>query len=212
LPNEELLARRGEVSIAAQRERGDERDLESREGRIELLEDHLYAAATRRERLETAPRRQRRAELPRAEEIEAAAREKLATLGAEAQLAGPPSVEARQEAAAIEAVLAERCQLAITAARLAPPAYIKSELGERPSDPTKRKSWERGVEGIERYRQEHGISDRERAFGAEPKGRSERASWNTQRRRLAEQQRQLGLARGARSRGLQRGASMEIGI
>ena len=39
------------------------------------------------------------------------------------------------------------------------------ELGERPTDPTRRKAWERGVEGIERYRQEHGINDRARRSG-----------------------------------------------
>ena len=64
------------------------------------------------------------------------------------------------------------------------------------------------MEGIERYRQEHGVGDRERAFGAEPKGHSERAAWERQQRRLAEQQRALGLGQGIQSRA----RGIEIGI
>ena len=75
-------------------------------------------------------------------------------------------------------MLAQRRQLAITAARVSPPPYISKELRERPSDPAKRKAWDRGVEGIERYRQQHGVKDLGRAFGREAeRGSSERARW-----------------------------------
>ena len=67
-------------------------------------------------------------------------------------------------------VLAERRQLAITAARITPPAYITKELGERPSDPAKREAWDRGVAQIEGYRQENGITDPSQAFGSEANG------------------------------------------
>jgi hypothetical protein len=38
----------------------------------------------------------------------------------------------------------------------APPCYIRKELGERSSDPEKRKGWSRVSRQIEHYRQEHG--------------------------------------------------------
>lgn len=45
---------------------------------------------------------------------------------------------ARQELIEVDRVLAERRDLAITAARIAAPTYITAELGERPNDPAKR--------------------------------------------------------------------------
>lgn len=89
-------------------------------------------------------------------------------------------------------MLAERRNLAITAAHLAPPTYITTGLGERPSNPTKRTAWDRGVASIERYRQEHGVVDRNHALGVEPKQRAERARREAELRRLREVQRHLG--------------------
>jgi hypothetical protein len=86
-----------------------------------------------------------------------------------------PSGSARRELAVADRVLAERRELAITAARIAPAAYITKELGERPSDPAKRQAWDRGVAQIERYRQEHGVRDPNKAFGREGKRGAERA-------------------------------------
>ncbi len=111
----------------------------------------------------------------------------------EAPALRPPGAEARLRAGAIEAVLAERRTLAIAAVRISPPTYIKAELGGRPSDPQKRKAWDRAVAGIEGHRQEYGGKDRERALGAKPKDWIERSDWNSQRRRPAESQRALGL-------------------
>ena len=56
-----------------------------------------------------------------------------------------------KEFAVADRVLAERRELTIVAARIFPPDYIKSELGERPSDPAKQKAWDRGVSQIERF-------------------------------------------------------------
>lgn len=92
----------------------------------------------------------------------------------------------------MERALAGRRRLAVTAARLAPPSYITAELGGRPSDPARAKSWERGVELIEGYRQEHGISDKDRALGAEPRDGFERAGHERQQNRLRETRRELG--------------------
>ena len=116
---------------------------------------------------------------------------------------------ARREFAVVDQVLAERRQLAITAARLSPPTYIMKELGERPTDPAKRKAWDRGVAGIESYRQEHGIKDTSKAFGREAKQGAERARQQAATRRLQEIQRALGLGRhAARARQLGRGLSI----
>jgi hypothetical protein len=89
--------------------------------------------------------------------------------------------------ACADLVLAERRQAAITTAKLSPPDYIIRELGERPSDPEKRKSWDKGVSEIERYRQEHGIKDPEHALGRE---RGHEHDWNREQARQRLQQRQ----------------------
>jgi hypothetical protein len=104
----------------------------------------------------------------------------------------PGGTRARSELAAVNRVLADRRELAITAARIAPAAYIKNELGERPSDPTKRKVWDRGVDQIEGYRQQNGVKDRSNAFGREPTRNAERAKQEAQLRLRREVQRKLG--------------------
>ncbi len=110
-----------------------------------------------------------------------------------AELPQPHDLRAiRAELAMIEQVLAERRELTVTAARIAPPDYITKELGERPTDPTKRKVWEYGVEVVEGYRQEHGVKDRGRAFGTKPKEPAERAARKQAQRQLQRLQRDLG--------------------
>lgn len=136
-------------------------------------------------------------------------RSELARPAAEEQRAeakGLPAVEptARTELVAVESLLAERRQLAITAARISPPPYIRTELGERPSDPSKAKAWDRGVAHIERYRQEHGIKDNNRPFGQEAKQGIERARQQSAMQRLRDTQRAVG-------RGLQAGRGRNLG-
>jgi hypothetical protein len=119
----------------------------------------------------------------------------------EAEVRELPSGDAAcRELAVADQVLAQRRELAIIAARISPPAYVKNELGERPSDPAKRKAWDRGVAGIERYRQEHGIKDPNKAFGPEAKRGAERARQQAATRRLQEIQRALGLGQQRRER------------
>ena len=60
---------------------------------------------------------------------------------------------------------AKRERVAATAARISPPDYIKRELGERPSDPTKARAWDKAVRGIEGYRVRNGVRDRDSALG-----------------------------------------------
>jgi hypothetical protein len=48
------------------------------------------------------------------------------------------------------------------------------------------------VRGIEGYRQQHGVVDRDNALGAEPKSQAGRAAREAQERRLRESQQELG--------------------
>jgi hypothetical protein len=118
--------------------------------------------------------------------------------------------EARAKEAVIESVLADRERLAAAAARTSPPGYIKSELGERPSDPTKAREWDKAVRGIEGYRLRNGIRDRDSALGGRPKEPRKALEHDRAQRRLQQSQRQLNLKR-ARERHLEHGVGHGIG-
>ncbi len=92
----------------------------------------------------------------------------------------------------VEAELAERRRLAIAAARVSPPTYVREAIGPRPEQPRGRAGWERGLTEIERYRQAHGITDSREALGAEPGSGFEQAAYERAHNRLAEVQRELG--------------------
>lgn len=174
--------------------------------RIEKARERLDGFEAQREAAQALPRRQRRDELARIDAWEARSRKATTRLEAETREMPVAGEAARQELAVADQVLAQRRELAIIAARISPPAYVKTELGERPSDPTKRKAWDRGVAGIERYRQEHGIKDPSKALGREAKRGAERERQEAARRRLHETQRILGLGQhAARTRQLSRG-------
>jgi conjugative relaxase-like TrwC/TraI family protein len=206
LPTEELVARHDELRAAAGREESLEGQRRSLGERIERARERLDRFAAERDAAEALPRRQCREELARLDSYEARSREVMARLEAEVLHMPAASDAARREMAAAERVLAHRRELAITAARISPPSYVKSELGERPSDPVKRKAWDRGVSQIEHYRQEHGVKDPSRAFGRDAKRGAERVRQEAARRRLLEMQRVLGLGQhAARVRQLRRG-------
>ena len=208
LPTEELLARRGELAGVASQESADEERRHRAERWIEGQEKALDRASARREAAEAAPRRVRREALPEAQIIEADAREKVESLRAELREMPTVSHEARAELANAELVLAERRQAAITAAKLSPPAYVTAELGERPSDPEMRSSWDKGVSEIERYRQRHGVRDPEHALG-----QGHEHDWSREQVRERLQQRQVELGR-TQEQGieLEADSSMEIGL
>ncbi|MGC1166872.1 MAG: MobF family relaxase [Solirubrobacterales bacterium] len=206
LPTEELVARRAGLWAAADREASLDRQRRSLQERIDQARERLDRFESEGEAAQALPRRQRRDELARIDAWEARSRKATKRLEAEARELSDPGQAARRELAVADQVLAQRRQLAIIAARISPPAYVKNELGERPSDPTKRKAWDRGVAGIERYRQEHGIKDPSNALGREAKRGAERARQEAVRRRLHEAQRILGLGQhAARTRQLSRG-------
>lgn len=108
----------------------------------------------------------------------------------EAELTDLPIVgdAAGRELAVADQVLAQRRELVIVAARISPPAYIKAELGERPSDPAKQKAWDRGVSQIDATVKSTASRTRTKPLGGrrneEPSERQE-----AMRRRLMEMQR-----------------------
>jgi hypothetical protein len=209
LPTEELVARRDELRLAAGREDSMESQRRSLQERIERARDHIEGFEAEREAAQALPRHECREELARIDSWEARSRQETARL--EVELADMPAVgdASRRELAVADQVLAQRRQLAIIAARISSPAYAKNELGERPSDPAKRRAWDHGISQIERYRQEHGVTDPSKAFGREAKRGAERARQEAARRRLQETQRALGLGQhAARARQLGRGLSI----
>jgi hypothetical protein len=206
LPTSELIKRREELRVAVGGEAKAERQLQRLQEQIEVAQRRVERHDRERESAQELNRRFRKDELAHIDGEEAKSLQRLSGLKAEAREFPVPSGSARCELAIADHVLAERRQLAITAAGVAPPPYITKELGERPSDPVKRKAWEHGVEGIETYRQQFGVKDRGRAFGSEPRRAAERAAREAQLRRLREMQRKLGRQAGiARTREMRRG-------
>jgi hypothetical protein len=188
---ESLQGEIGRAEFAQRRERMAAQELER-------AREHLAETEARVDALARAPRRQRRELLPIWERAEEGERKRVAELEAEFERRAPaPEIppDTRAELAAVERELAERLSLRITADRLSPPDYITRELGRRPPEPELRARWERGVHEIERYRQEHSISDPQRALGREPTHGSERADHARTRNQLEELQRRLRLER-----------------
>jgi conjugative relaxase-like TrwC/TraI family protein len=101
--------------------------------------------------------------------------------------------EARARASVAEDLLAERERAAATAARLSPPDYITDELGKRPSDPAKAREWDKAVHGIESYRLQNNVVDRDSALGARPKEHSRAHEHDQTQRQIEQSQRQLQL-------------------
>ncbi len=184
--------RRDDLYSAADREQvlAERRDALTK--RIEDGSERLAGVQAQREAIEALPRRERGEALSRVDSLESRSRSQLRRLEDQLAEMPVPGDTARREFAIADRVLAERRQLAICAAHIAPPAYITNELGRRPSDPAKRAAWDRGVSEVERYRQQHGVVDRNHALGVEPKQRAELARREAELRRLRQVQRQLG--------------------
>jgi conjugative relaxase-like TrwC/TraI family protein len=210
LPTEELVFRRDELRPAAIREERAEGQRRRLRERIAEAREHVESLAAEREAAQALPRHQRRDELARLGSREAWSRDGIEQL--EARLRDMPVAgdAGNREMAVADRVLTQRRELAIIAARISPPPYVKAELGERPSEPAKRKAWDRGVSEIERYRQEHGVKDPKRALGQEAKRGAERARQQATLRRIHEMQRVLGLGQHA-ARARQLGGGLGIG-
>ena len=209
LPSEELVARSEELGIAASREEQAQRQRDQLGERIERVEGRIEGFDRQRERAQELKRPFRKDELARIDRDEGRTHQQLGELRAELRELPVPSGSARRELTVAERVLAERRELAITAARISPPPYIKAELGERPSDPTKRGAWDRGVGEIETYPQRHGVKDRSRAFGGEATRDTDRTRQEQARQQLLQTQRLLGLRQHReKTRALRRGLGL----
>ena len=212
LPDAELLRLRRELRPHSDAEGRHAAEIQRTQERIEHIEGTLARIARERARAEEKPRRERREALPPLEQAERDWRERLAEARAEQQALGTPSRDARPRLQAVEAVMKERDRAALLAAQLRPPAYVVAELGERPTNSRLASTWDKGVGDIERYRREHGVTDRERAFGPKP-GREhefEHVAHRDATRRLQDRQAQLGRGREA-GRGREIGRSFGLG-
>ncbi|HYC81455.1 MAG TPA: AAA family ATPase [Solirubrobacterales bacterium] len=202
LSTEELLAHRRELASEAGAERHGEADLERRQERLAEEDRRLVKLGRHREELGEEPsvfaraeRAARRKHLARLEARERDLRETVADL--EADIATLPAAEhsARAERAVAEHLIEERLGQRLGAVRVDPPDYLVKELGERPSDPARRQTWDRAVAAIEGYRAEHGIGDRGSTLGPRPEERLAQLEHQRVTKSLHRAQRSLGLER-----------------
>jgi conjugative relaxase-like TrwC/TraI family protein len=200
LSTEELYARWRELISEAGAERAGQRDLEYRQGQLADASDRLAELAELREALGPEPPRSARADRTahreRSADLEAQERRTGNRVArAEAEIAGIPAAEhaARAEQAVAEHLIAERLGRRLAASRVDPPDYVVRELGERPREPEGRQVWDGALAGIERYRQEHGIGDRDSTLGPQPKDVIERRQQERARESIRRAQRDLGL-------------------
>jgi AAA domain len=193
LPTVELAARRDKLDTPARFEARHQEDYARQEQAVEDRRAQVERASADREAIEAFGWRERRQKLPYATESEQLLTQRLAEERTKLAQMEPPGTEVRREREIAGRLLDARSAQALMAARIEPPSYIVQELGERPADPIKARSWDHGVQGVERYRLEHGVSDRGSAFGREPQDALERATREAGQRRLADIQRRLNL-------------------
>jgi conjugative relaxase-like TrwC/TraI family protein len=193
LPAEELAARRSELGTPARFEARHQESYERQLRAVEERRGQVEQATADREAVEALGWRERRQKLPYSTESEQLLTERLAEERAKLAQMEPPGTEVRRQREIAAQLLDARSAQALTAARIEPPSYIVRELGERPADPIKARSWDHGVQGVERYRLEHGVRDKGSAFGREPQDDLARATREVAQRRLAEVQRTLNL-------------------
>jgi hypothetical protein len=192
LSTPEVRERYWELVVPAHDEEQHEGDYTRQVSATERCREGYERAVAEREAAEGLPWRERREELPVAQAREQGLAESLSKSTEKLQSMEPPTDSARREQAIAERLLTERTEQALAAARIKPPSYVKKELGERPSDPTKAKAWDRGVRGIEGYRRKYGVTDKNSALGKKAKGASQRAARARAQRRVQEAQRRLG--------------------
>lgn len=205
LPTFELAARHRELERTAFHEEGNQRVYDRLAGRIE----GIHARQREREdetRLIAAMRQPDHEELNWLEVTERQSHRELERLQAELAATPAPTDAAQREFMVADQVLAERERLAVAAARAATPAYIRAELGERPTDPAKQKVWDRTVADIESFRLRNGVSDPKRALGRVVERSAQQECQRQTQRQIREANRQLGRGEfAAQRRSIERG-------
>jgi conjugative relaxase-like TrwC/TraI family protein len=213
LPTDELAARRSKLDTPARFEARHQEEYADQLRAVEERRGQVRRATADREAVEALGWRERRQKLPYAIESERLSSERLAEEKAELSQMTPPTTKVRRERDIATQLLDTRSAQALTAARIEPPSYIVKELGERPTDPAEARAWDRGVQGVERYRLEHGVRDKSNAFGHEPQDALARMTREAAQRRLAEIQRRLNLEHQLdRTRELTRSIGRDLGI
>lgn len=217
MPTRDLMARHKGLDAPSRFEAKAESAYQRQQERVAERQRQLAEAVARCEAVEDLGWRARRQQLPGAQKSERMLGERLGDETARLSEIAPPSTEARREHEIAGQVLAEREEKMLLAARLSPPAYVVKELGERPIEPEKAKAWDRGVRGIESYRNERGVTDKDSALGPRPEDRFERNFHDHAQDRIRETQRRLDRVRQAersmqRSREMSRGDDFGIGL
>jgi conjugative relaxase-like TrwC/TraI family protein len=214
----ELFALRRELASEAGAEAAGERATEDLRRQLERTQGEFDRLADRREGLGEEPsfwaRSERTEHRSQAELLDTRLRDvadEATRLEGELRSSPPVAHAARAEQAALDHLIEERIKARVAVMRLDPPPYIVAELGERPSEPAERRAWDQGAAVIERYRQEHGIQDRDTALGRRPERGLDGAEQDAVRRRLIQQQRLLGQAQDrVRTTQVEREMSIEL--
>jgi hypothetical protein len=193
LPRPELASRERELEREASREARQAGDYTRAQEQAENAVSAFERARSQREAVEGMGRKERKRELPFTHSQEEMYRHNADQALEKMQAVEPPTNAARRAHNIACGELAERDARELLAIRLATPAYVTRELGERPSDPRLARAWDRGVTAIQGYRREREINDTESALGERPKTGIDRAAHDTAQRRIREAQRHLGL-------------------
>ncbi len=193
LARPELESRERELEREASQEGRQADDYTRAQEQAEIAVSAFEKARGEREAVEGMGRRERKRELPFAQSQEDMYRHNAERTLEKVQAVEPPTNAARRAHNIARGELAERDARELLAIRLATPAYVTRELGERPSDPRMARAWDRGVTAIQGYRREREITDTTRALGERPNTGIDRAAQETAQRRVREAQRHLGL-------------------
>lgn len=195
LPRPELESRERELGREASQETRQAGDYTRAQEQAKNAVSAFEKARSRREAVEGMGRRERKRELSLAHSQEEMYRHNAERALEKMQAVEPPTNAARRAHNIARGELAERDAHELLTIRLATPAYVTRELGERPSDPHLARTWDRGVTAIQGYRRDRGITDTTSALGERPKAGIDRAAQETAQRRVREAQGRLGLQR-----------------
>ena len=190
-PTPDLVKRHERLDAPSRSEARAEQTYERQQQHVAERQREYAQAIAHREAVEDLGWRARRQMLPSAKEREGMLGERLAEQTVKLDGLAPASTEARREHEIVGQLLAEREEKMLFAARLAPPAYVVNELGERPDEPGKGRAWDRGVREIESYRNDRGVTDKESALGKRPEDEFERALHDRAQDRVRMAQRRL---------------------
>jgi conjugative relaxase-like TrwC/TraI family protein len=200
LSTPDLYARRHEIGAEANAESAAEREHDDLSRSLGYARAAVEKAAARAEKLGEEPpywSRAARADWRReAQNIAAAADHAEENLRQrEAELAEVAQVghASRAELAVIDQAIEERLVARMAAVRTDPPGYLTVELGQRPTDPGRRETWDSAARDIESWRMEYGVGDHDSALGPRHETKADHISRQFAERAVQRARRELGL-------------------